>query len=216
MAIDSNGIYHYTAGDVVNSWPAFMNLGMSSVSTKFAGVNRNYIYTAANQAAADALRTDNGSSAASPLFVFRTDTKKLMFHNGSAWSEVIPPANTHIATITKSASGSSVTLSALKSATMATIQLNLPVPCSLSAFAVAQARPGGNAAGTLEIYVDGAKLISQMWHSQSSSHHQWPSIFGGKDLVAGDHTVTLVGTMGVGSTDTTYAYQTLSVTATPR
>ena len=90
MAIDSNGIYHYTAGDVVNSWPAFMNLGMSSVSTKFAGVKRNYIYTAANQAAADALRTDNGSSAASPLFVFRTDTKKLMYHNGSAWAEVAP------------------------------------------------------------------------------------------------------------------------------
>ena len=91
MAIDSNGIYHYTAGDVVNSWPAFMNLGMSSISTKFAGVERNYTYTAGSQAAADALRIDKGSSAASPLFVFRTDTKKLMLHNGSSWSEVIPP-----------------------------------------------------------------------------------------------------------------------------
>ena len=90
MAIDSNGIYHYTAGDVVNSWPAFMNLGMSSVSAKFAGVERNYTYTAGSQVAADALRTDKGSSAASPLFVFRTDTKKLMFHNGSAWAEVAP------------------------------------------------------------------------------------------------------------------------------
>ena len=91
MAIDSNGIYHYTAGDVVNSWPAFMNLGMSSISTKFAGVERNYTYTAGSQVAADALRIDKGSSAASPLFVFRTDTKKLMLHNGSSWSEVIPP-----------------------------------------------------------------------------------------------------------------------------
>ena len=91
MAIDSNGIYQYTAGDVVNSWPAFMNLGMSSISTKFAGVERNYTYTAGSQVAADALRIDKGSSAASPLFVFRTDTKKLMLHNGSSWSEVIPP-----------------------------------------------------------------------------------------------------------------------------
>ena len=91
MAIDSNGIYHYTAGDVVNSWPAFMNLGMSSISTKFAGVERNYTYTAGSQVAADALRIDKGSSAASPLFVYRTDTKKLMLHNGSSWSEVIPP-----------------------------------------------------------------------------------------------------------------------------
>ena len=90
MAIDSNGIYQYTAGDVVNSWPAFMNLGMSSVSTKFAGYKRNHIYTAANQAGADAALTANGSSASAPLFVFRTDTKKLMFHNGSAWAEVAP------------------------------------------------------------------------------------------------------------------------------
>ena len=216
MPIDSNGVYQYEQSDVVANWPAFMNLGMSSISTKFAGVERNYTYTAASQAAADALRTSKGSSAASPLFVYRTDTKKLMLHNGSSWSEVIPPANTHIATITKSASGSSVTLSGTESATMATIQLNLSVPCSLSAFAVAQARPGGNAAGTLEIYVDGTRLISQTWHSQSSSHHQWPSIFGGKDLAAGDHTVTLVGTLGMGSVNTTYSYQTLSVTATPR
>ena len=90
MAIDSNDIYQYTAGDVVNSWPAFMNLGMSSVSSKFAGYKRNHIYTAANQAGADAVRTANGSSAAAPLFVFRTDTNKLMYHNGSAWAEVAP------------------------------------------------------------------------------------------------------------------------------
>ena len=90
MAIDSNGIYQYTAGDVVNSWPAFMNLGMSSVSSKFAGYKRNHIYTAADQAGADAARTANGSSAAAPLFVFRTDTNKLMYHNGSAWAEVAP------------------------------------------------------------------------------------------------------------------------------
>ena len=90
MAIDSNGIYQYTAGDVVNSWPAFMNLGMSSVSSKFAGYKRNHIYTAANQAGADAVRTANGSSADAPLFVFRTDTNKLMYHNGSAWAEVAP------------------------------------------------------------------------------------------------------------------------------
>ena len=75
MAIDSNGIYQYAAGDVVNSWPAFMNLGMSSVSTKFAGYTRNHIYTAANQAGADAVRTASGSSAAAPLFVFRSDTE---------------------------------------------------------------------------------------------------------------------------------------------
>ena len=90
MAIDSNGVYQYTNDDTLNSWPAFMNLGMSSVSSKFAGYKRNHIYTAADQAGADAARTANGSSAASPLFVFRTDTKKLMYHNGSAWAEVAP------------------------------------------------------------------------------------------------------------------------------
>ena len=90
MAIDSNGIYQYTAGDTVNSWPAFMNLGMGSVSNKLAGVKRNYTYSAADQAGADAIRTANGSSTSAPLFVFRTDTKKLMYHNGSAWLEVAP------------------------------------------------------------------------------------------------------------------------------
>ena len=90
MPVDNNGIYQYTNDDTLNNWATFMNLGMSSVSTKFAGVNRNYIYTAASQAAADSLRTSKGASAASPLFVFRTDTKKLMFHNGSAWAEVAP------------------------------------------------------------------------------------------------------------------------------
>ena len=90
MAIDSNGVYQYTNDDTLNNWATFMNLGMSSVSAKFAGVKRNYIYTAADQAGADAVRTANGSSAASPLFVFRTDTKKLMYHNGSAWAEVAP------------------------------------------------------------------------------------------------------------------------------
>ena len=90
MAIDSNGVYQYTNDDTLNNWATFMNLGMSSISTKFAGVERNYIYTAADQAGADAVRTANGSSAAAPLFVFRTDTKKLMYHNGSAWAEVAP------------------------------------------------------------------------------------------------------------------------------
>ena len=111
MAIDSNGIYHYTAGDVVNSWPAFMNLGMSSVSAKFAGVKRNYIYTAADQAGADAVRTANGSSASAPLFVFRTDTKKLMFHNGSAWAEVAPQPT--VAPVEKNIKSGSVSFGAV-------------------------------------------------------------------------------------------------------
>ena len=90
MPVDNNGVYQYTNDDTLNNWATFMNLGMSSVSTKFSGVNRNYIYTAASQAAADSLRTAKGSSAASPLFVFRTDTKGLMFHNGTVWAEVVP------------------------------------------------------------------------------------------------------------------------------
>lgn len=90
MGIDNNGIYQYQSSDLVNSWPAFLNLGMSSVSTRFAGVSRNFVYTAGSLSAAETLRTSKGSSAAAPLYVFRTDTKKLMFHNGSVWAEMAP------------------------------------------------------------------------------------------------------------------------------
>ena len=216
MPIDSNGVYQYEQSDVVANWPAFMNLGMSSISTKFAGVERNYTYTAASQAAADALRASKGSSAASPLFVYRTDTKKLMLHNGSAWSEVIPPDNTHIKTIHKRARGTSTTLEAMKAATMATIQLNLTVPSVVHVFATSQVRPGGNAAGTLEITVNDSSVADQTWHSNWTTDHQWPSAYGGLDLPAGDHVVKLIASLGPGSTNSTYTYQTLSVTATPR
>lgn len=77
-------------------------------------------------------------------------------------------------------------------------------------FAQAQFRPGGNAAGSLRVLVDGSTVQSQAWHSQGSSSHQWPAIMCGVTLPAGSHTISLTGEIGQGSSATSAGYASIS------
>ena len=108
-----------------------------------------------------------------------------------------------------STSGTGKTLSAMQSAVLATLAVTVTGPAFVTVHGSAQARPGGNAAGNLEIYVDGTHIDSREWHSQSSTNHQWPSLMVGRALPAGSHTITLEGTLGTGSVSTTYDYAKL-------
>ena len=82
MALDPNGIYQYTLGDVVQDWASFMNLGTSSVSNVIRDMKANMIVTATSLSdmtkKKDALVTAGVSFSASNLGLFwRTDEKKV-------------------------------------------------------------------------------------------------------------------------------------------
>ena len=94
MALDPNGIYQYTLGDVVQDWASFMNLGTSSVSNVLRDMKANMIVTATSLSdmtkKKDALVTAGVSFSASNLGLFwRTDEKKVYAWNGTRFDVIL-------------------------------------------------------------------------------------------------------------------------------
>lgn len=100
-----------------------------------------------------------------------------------------------------------------ETAALVTLSFSLSVATRLLVFAQIHVEPGGNAAGEVRVKDNGSTIIARTWHSRSTSHQQWPSVTRFWDFAAGSHTVTLTGSLSVGSSGTSYDHSYLSVGA---
>lgn len=92
---DNNGIWKYDLSDSVNGWPAYMNLGMNSISNALTVIRQNTLYKAssladANTKVAGLKASGLTPSAANPFVFTRSDTNSLWSYNNSAWTELGP------------------------------------------------------------------------------------------------------------------------------
>ena len=94
-ATDNNGIWKYDTSDAINGWPAYMNLGMNSVSNALTVIRQNTLYKASSLADANTkvsgLKASGLTpSTANPFIFTRSDTHTLWSYDNSAWIELGP------------------------------------------------------------------------------------------------------------------------------
>lgn len=96
---DKNGIWKYDTSDAINGWPAYMNLGMNSVSNALASLRQNSVPKATSLSDANAkvatLKAQGLTPSTSNPFLFqRTDTKSLWSYDNSTWTELYATSDT--------------------------------------------------------------------------------------------------------------------------
>ena len=90
MATNPQGIWVYSPNDVIQSWPAFMNLGFNSVSEVIKQLQQNRILIA--KSAADesaklsAIKSATGNVA--DILIYRTDTNEMYLYTNNRSEKV--------------------------------------------------------------------------------------------------------------------------------
>lgn len=148
---------------------------------------------------------------ATPLLVRVQDSGEYLEHAGSGWQHLmggVPSLEAKDA-----ANVASVTTAPGETSDLVSVSIVLAAPTRVQIFASLHTLPGGNAAGEVRVYRNASSLLSAPWHSRSTSQQQWPSLSRWVTLPAGSSTISLRGSLGVGSSGTSFDSPYLSVGA---
>ena len=90
MATNPQGIWVYSPNDVIQSWPAFMNLGFNSVSEVIKQLQQNRILIAKNAADETAKLSAIKSAAANAMdiLIYRADTNEMYLYTNNRSEKV--------------------------------------------------------------------------------------------------------------------------------
>lgn len=90
MATNPQGIWVYSSNDVIQSWPAFMNLGFNSVSDVIKQLQQNRILIAKNTADESAKLSAIKSAAANAMdiLIYRADTNEMYLYTNNRSEKV--------------------------------------------------------------------------------------------------------------------------------
>lgn len=90
MATNPQGIWVYSPNDVIQSWPAFMNLGFNSVSEVIKQLQQNRILIAKNAADESAKLSAIKSATANTMdiLIYRADTNEMYLYTNNRSEKV--------------------------------------------------------------------------------------------------------------------------------
>nr|DAM32276.1 MAG TPA: hypothetical protein [Caudoviricetes sp.] len=90
MATNPQGIWVYSPNDVIQSWPAFMNLGFNSVSDVIKQLQQNRILIAKNPADESAKLSAIKSAASNvvDILIYRADTNEMYLYTNNRSEKV--------------------------------------------------------------------------------------------------------------------------------
>lgn len=90
MATNPQGIWVYSPNDVIQSWPAFMNLGFNSVSEVIKQLQQNRILIAKNAADETAKLSAIKSATANvaDILIYRADTNEMYLYTNNRSEKV--------------------------------------------------------------------------------------------------------------------------------
>ena len=90
MPLNTQGIWNYSDSDVVQSWPAFMNLGFNSVSDVVKGLNQNRIIIASNfNEQRDRLKTTSTiTNGVYTVLLYRSDLNEMYLATNTEFKRV--------------------------------------------------------------------------------------------------------------------------------
>lgn len=90
MATNPQGIWVYSPNDVIQSWPAFMNLGFNSVSEVIKQLQQNRILIAKNVAdeSAKLSAIKSAASGITDILIYRADTNEMYLYTNNRSEKV--------------------------------------------------------------------------------------------------------------------------------